>query len=127
MSRTMPKGVRLSEDELRRVARLLPKFPEVSSESDMLRYIFLRGLLLLEADLVGAGNVPPPEMTEELLVSMLLPRMLGALTLLERHGKLPQRESHPVQAALVPALPPVPGTVVEEVGEDMENLGADFL
>jgi hypothetical protein len=130
--KTVPKTLRLVASEVRRAARLRPFFPEATSEADMARLIFLRGLLVLEAEVVGAGGTPPPGQSEAALVGMLTPRMLAVVALLARHGKLPHLAvagGGPTASALVPPKPLTndADTVDASADADMQSLGADFL
>lgn len=130
---TAVKSIRLTSEELRRAARIHPFFPEATSAADMYRTIFLRGLLVLEAEVVGSGGTPPPGQSEAALVGMLTPRMLAVVALLARHGKLPHLDvagGGPSAAALAPPKPLTDdgiGTVDASADADMQSLGADFL
>lgn len=95
MPRTMVKGLRLTPAELRRASRLRPFFPEAGTEADFTRLIYLRGLLLLEAEVAGAGGGAPPGQREADLAAIVLPRILAALQLLERAGRLPHPAGGP--------------------------------
>ena len=130
---TAVKSIRLTSEEIRRAARLQRFFPEAASEADFHRTIFLRGLLVLEAEVVGAGGPPPPGQSEAALVGMLTPRILTVLALLERHGKLPRlagASGGPNEAA-PPATQPKTDDEIDMVdagaADDMQSLGADFL
>jgi hypothetical protein len=46
---TVTKGVRLTEDELAHVGKLLPQYPECASEAELLRQATLIGLYVLAA------------------------------------------------------------------------------
>ena len=122
-----------ASEEIRRAARLQRFFPESASEADFHRTIFLRGLLVLEAEVVGAGGPPPPGQSEAALVGILIPRILTVLALLERHGKLPRPAvagGGPSEAAPTTLQPPTDDgidMVDASADDDMQSLGADFL
>lgn len=122
MARTLPKTIRLTEAELARAQRLAALHPAAASEADLLRTIFLRGLLIEEAGLAAAG-VLPPGVTEAQLAAGVLAPVLSALQLLTRAGVVErgaQASPGVAPAATVEALDPA-------AAEDVSGLGSAFL
>jgi hypothetical protein len=130
MARTTVKGIRLTAQEVRRAGRLRAFFPEAGEEADFNKLVYLRGLVLLEAEVAGAGGGLPPGQTEESLSTIILPRILSVLGLLGRVGKLPQ---------VYPLVPPTERTetaganegeltIDPSAADDVAGLGGgDFL
>lgn len=83
MGRTQTKGIRLTEAEVARARALAPLHPAASSEAELLRVIFVRGLLVEEAGLAATGVVPMG-MTEAQLAAGVLAPVLAALQFLNR-------------------------------------------
>jgi hypothetical protein len=84
---TVTKGVRLTENELAHVGKLLPQYPECASEAELLRQAALIGLYVLAAQATGQpahGGYQP-----EQLVSLLKYRVLPAIDFLFERGAFP--------------------------------------
>jgi hypothetical protein len=84
---TVTKGIRLTENELAHVGKLLPQYPECASEAELLRQATLIGLYVLAAQATGQpahGGYQPDE-----LVSLLKYRVLPAIDFLFERGALP--------------------------------------
>jgi hypothetical protein len=84
---TVTKGIRLTEDELRRVRNVLPQYPECASEAELLRQATLIGLYVLAAQATGRprhGGYQPGE-----LVALLKYRVLPAIDFLFEHDAYP--------------------------------------
>lgn len=123
MARTEPKTIRLTATEVARAQRLASLHPAAASESDLLRTIFLRGLLLEEAGLAAIGEVPPGVGEAQIAAGVLAP-VLAALQLLTRMGVMAQ--------ALMPAgvmeMPAPPSEVLDPAAaEAVSGLGSVFL
>jgi hypothetical protein len=122
MPSTQTKGIRLTDAELVRTRALAPLHPSAASEAELLRTIFLHGLLIEEAELAATGMLPVG-MTEARLAAGVLSPVLAALQFLARMG--------------VVGLA-APGVAVEEgagsiegldeaAAEDVSGLGGAFL
>lgn len=132
MPATTTKGVRLTPKELERVNRLRAFYPEASSESELIKLATVRGLLLLEAEVAASGGGISTGMTEGDLASVILPRILPALTWLSRLGRLPH-----LLAAPITHSNSVTGDRIEpedahdeldlSAAGDIGELGGDFL
>lgn len=96
MAATSPKNVRYSATDLARLDRLRQFYPEAANEADMIRLATQRGMVLMEAEVAAAGGGLPKGMTEDMLASVILPRILSALTWLARQGRLPHLFAAPV-------------------------------
>src|SRR6266545_3676202 len=84
---TVTKGIRLTENELAHVGKLLPQYPECASEAELLRQATLIGLYVLAAQATGQpahGGYQPDE-----LVSLLKYRVLPAIDFLFAHDAYP--------------------------------------
>lgn len=115
--KTVPKGIRITRQEEQLVQRLLPCFPECTSEADMLRQGAVVGLHILAAQVEGLGGYKPAE-----LVAMLKYRVLPAITFLVEHNALPALFCQQVPVAQPHAL-----TVDDTAADDLADLGTDFL
>lgn len=129
---TSVKSVRLLPQEVERFARLKRFYPEAASESDMIKLATVRGLALLEAEVVASGGGVSKGMTEEDLASVILPRILPALTWLARMGRLPHLLAAPIPASKAVtddrkeadnALDEIDPNAADDIG----GLGGDFL
>lgn len=123
MSRTSTRGIRLTEAELKRARRLAGLHPAATSEADLLRTIFLRGLLIEEAAQVEISG-PPPGMSESQLAAGVLAPVLTALLFLARMGVVPQAVQAPAASAQTPASPV---DLDESAADDVSGLGGAFL
>lgn len=133
MGRTTTKGIRLTPAELHRAARLRDFFPEVGEEAELHKLVFLRGLLLLEAEVAGAGGGTPPGISEAELGTIVLPRILAVLQLLGRLGKIPPLlgagdwSPPSLEQRLDAPLEQVDGAIDATAAQDIERIGSDFL
>ncbi|WP_322489378.1 hypothetical protein [Chloroflexus sp.] len=136
MAATSPKNVRYSAADLARLDRLRQFYPEAANEADMIRLATQRGMVLMEAEVAAAGGGLPKGMTEDMLASVILPRILSALTWLAQQGRLPHVFVAPITS---------PNTVTSDRLEhsedehesldkldlgainDIDQLGGDFL
>lgn len=128
---TFTKGIRLTEDELAHVGKLLPQYPECASEADLLRQATLIGLYVLAAQATGQpahGGYRPDE-----LVALLKYRVLPAIDFLFEHDAYPalyrgQLASGGSEETAAPDAASVPGTqIVTEAAEDLSGLGTGFM
>lgn len=78
---TTPKMVRLSDEEIAMVECVKRHWPEISSESGMIRAAFVRGLHLLMAEILSAGATLPG-VDPRNLAMVLQPRIAGAQNLI---------------------------------------------
>jgi hypothetical protein len=125
MARTVPKTIRLTVGELARAQRLIALHPAAGSDADLLRTIFLRGLLLEEAQLAAVGDLPPG-MTETQLTAGVLAPVLAALQFLTRLGVVPQLAL--AASGMVPELPAAPVETLDPMAaEAVSGLGSAFL
>lgn len=84
---TVTKGIRLTENELAHVGKLLPQYPECASEAELLRQATLLGIYVLAAQATGHpayGGYQPGE-----LVALLKYRVLPAIDFLFEHNAYP--------------------------------------
>lgn len=87
MARTTVKSIRLGDEEVSQVASAWRKmFPEASTESDVIRLIFLRGLQLTQAEIAGLTGEAPNGIDEKELALLLVQRVLHVMPLLKRAG-----------------------------------------
>jgi len=133
---TAPKSVRYSADELARLGRLRRFYPEADNEADMIRFATQRGLVLMEAEVAAVGGGMPKGMTEDDLASIILPRILAALTWLSRLGRLPflvsgsGMQSNTVTSDSIGLQTPDHEPLDEldlSAADDIGGLGGDFL
>lgn len=136
MAPTSPKTVRYAQGELVRLDRLRQFYPEAANEADMIRLATQRGLVLMEAEVAASGGGLPKGMTEEMLASVILPRILSAVTWLARQGRFPQLFMTPVSHSdnvtgdrIEP--PGNPEDTLDELdisaANDISDLGGDVL
>ncbi len=123
MSRTSTRGIRLTEAELKRARRLAGLHPAATSEADLLRTIFLRGLLIEEAAQAEIDG-SPPGMSESQLAAGLLAPVLTALQFLARMGVIPQAVQAPAASAQTPTSPV---DLDESAADIISGLGGAFL
>lgn len=128
MARTTVKGVRLTPQELKRAERVRGFYPEATEEAAFTRLVYLRGLLLIEAEVAAAGGGLPPGHSAASLAALAMPRVLPALQLLAAQGVLPGL----VVVAGAPLPPPAgDGELIDieaSAADDVADLGAaDFL
>jgi hypothetical protein len=128
---TVTKGVRLTEDELARVGKLLPQYPECASEAELLRQATLIGLYVLAAQATGQpayGGDQPDE-----LVALLKYRVVPALDFLFEHAAFPalyrlRAASRAVEEPPASeALDATSTKIVAEVADDLGDLGTGFM
>lgn len=124
MARTEPKTIRLTTGEVMRAKRLASLHPAAASEADLLRTIFLRGLLVEEAGLAAIGELPPG-ISEAQLAAGVLMSVLAALQFLTRIRVVPQATFISAGMMEVPA-PPVESLDLA-AAEDVSGLGGSFL
>ncbi|HEU4327350.1 MAG TPA: hypothetical protein VFS21_29705 [Roseiflexaceae bacterium] len=127
---TIPRSIRMTPEELERAQQLLPNFPEVASEAELLRQAMLIGLYVLAAEAPDLGGYDPA-----LLARLLRYRLVGAIDLLVEQAALPalhrlvaERE-HPVVAAEEGAGESAPATpqIDASAAAELSDLGIDFL
>jgi hypothetical protein len=128
---TVTKGVRLTEDEVEHVGKLLPQYPECASEAELLRQATLIGLYVLAAQTTGQpayGGYQPDE-----LVALLKYRVLPAIDFLFEHDAFPAL--YGLRAASSGAdEPPAPEArdttstqIVAEAADELGDLGTGFM
>lgn len=132
MRTSAPKSVRFGLEELRRLERLRRFFPEATNEADLIRIAFQRGLILMEAEVAGAGGGVADGLTEEQLAVIALPRMFSALNWLGRLGYLPHLAMAPPMSAptrIADSVEPNVDTLAFDpaAADDIGGLGGDFL
>jgi len=129
---TLPKTIRMTQEELDRAQDLLPHFPEVASEAELLRQATILGLCVLAAQAPDLAGYNPAT-----LAGLLRYRIMGALDLLLTQDALPAlyglqatREPRPApvarerEAADVEQEEP---QIDAQAAADLEGLGTGFL
>jgi hypothetical protein len=81
--------MRLSEEEVAFLQRLLPHFPEYRSESQLLHNATMLGLWMLAVGAKRPGLPPFGGYVAEDLAALIQPRILAALDFLAQQGYLP--------------------------------------
>ncbi len=128
------KTIRLTGDELRAVHDLMPHFPEIRSEADMIYALFRDGLLVRAAQANVPGATPYAGFVPGQLAALLERHLLPVIAFLLDHGAL-KYFLHPA----TPPTPPGPGgppetihlagpaAFVDDAAKELDALGADFL
>lgn len=127
---TVTKGIRLTENELAHVGKLLPQYPECASEAELLRQASLIGLYVLAAQARGQpahGGYQPDE-----LVSLLKYRVLPTIDFLFEHDAFPAlyrlRAASSAAAEAPISKEGSTGTqIVAEAADELGDLGTGFI
>lgn len=108
--RRLIAGLRITRQDMALLEAVRPLFPEAASAGELAYQLWRRGLELALAELASLGGALPPALDEEILATLVSRRLLLALPLLRRTGRLallgldlPAPIALP--NALLPALP----------------------
>ena len=129
---TRPKAIRLSDEEIRFVQQLVPHFPELRSESDLLYHAAILGLWMMGTAARRPGLPAFGGLDGADLAALIRPRVLAALDFLAEYGELPRLISASVLLDGDTALiSDEPGSAVPafdpEAAEALADLGTDFM
>jgi hypothetical protein len=127
-SRSQPRSIRVPHQILEIADRILPLFPEATSQADLLRLAVMRGISLMQAEAAAAGhNLDDVAPLKATLYRTLLPVILWMV----REGyfadlfAVQAKDSPQGQQGKrgVPRSEDIDG----QAADDMAGLGADFL
>jgi hypothetical protein len=104
--RRLIAGLRITRQDEALLGAVRPLFPEADSEGDLAYRLWRRGLELTLAELAGLGITLPPELSEDLLATLVAHRLLLCLPLLRRTGTLALLGSELAPALAMPISPP---------------------
>lgn len=130
-----PKSIRITEEQQQLLDRLLPHFPDVTSESDLIYRAFVEGLYVLAARAtvpgrgVLHGGLSTAEVAghvERMLVE-LLPFVVVHGTLLPTILAQLQQLDLGRGTATSSAAPDAPPAFEQDAQRDADGLGAEFL
>ena len=134
MPRTTNKGVRLTDEELGHVEKLLAQLPEYSSESDLLYHAALLGILVLATQAIRPGLPPYAGYRPDDLAALLKPRLMPAINFLIERGALPlvfvahlTGSKDGMEPAVTAEEPSIETKIDEATAEDLEGFGTGFM
>lgn len=133
-TRRLIAGLRISAEDEQLLAVVRPFLPDVDSESDLAYRLWRRGLEGTLAELVGLGVALPTGVTDDYVATLAAQRVVLALPLLYRTGKLSLLPLLPLTAApgaIAPEPPAIQGDgdeIDESASDTIVGLGGnDFL
>ncbi len=126
--RRLIAGLRITRQDEALLDLVRPFFPDADSEGDLAYRLWRRGLELTLAELVGLSAALPPELTEETLATLTAQRLLLALPLLRRTGKVALLGMELPKLSREVVGRPVDGTIDATAATTIAGLGGnDFL
>jgi hypothetical protein len=81
-------GLRITKQDEALLDVVRPFFPDADSAGELAYRLWRRGLELTLAELASVSVALPPDLTEEILATLVAPRLLLCLPLLRRTGML---------------------------------------
>jgi hypothetical protein len=129
MARTDTLWFRATPKEVERAQAVAARYPAARTQSDLNVQLWLRGLLLAEAQAVAAGAPLPRGMREEVLATAIAQELLAVLPLLRRTGRLAllglELELSVPMAAAALAVSMDTGEVDAAAAADVADMGGD--
>ncbi len=99
-------GLRITKQDEALLDIVRPFFPDADSAGELAYRLWRRGLELTLAELASVGVALPPDLTEEILATLVAQRLLLCLPLLRRTGALALLGSESAPALTMPTSPP---------------------
>ncbi|MEI7644821.1 MAG: hypothetical protein WCJ55_11125, partial [Chloroflexales bacterium] len=95
-------GLRITKQDEALLDIVRPFFPDADSAGELAYRLWRRGLELTLAELASVGVALPPDLTEEILATLVAQRLLLCLPLLRRTGALALLGSESAPALTMP-------------------------
>jgi hypothetical protein len=99
-------GLRITKQDEILLDVVRPFFPDADSAGELAYRLWRRGLELTLAELASVGVARPPDLTEEILATLVAQRLLLCLPLLRRTGTLALLGIESAPALALPLSPP---------------------